>query len=69
MQTLSDVGIQFDREGNLSLDRAKLDDSLTTNLKDVIQLLKAIDTITEPIQPYKTGLYSSLDDFLFQIAK
>ena len=28
VQTLSDVGIQFDREGNLSLDRAKLDLSL-----------------------------------------
>ena len=64
VQTLSDVGIQFDREGNLSLDRAKLDGSLTTNFKDVIQLLKANDTNTEPFQTYKTGLYSSLDDFV-----
>ncbi len=64
VQTLSDVGIRFDREGNLSFDQLKLDGLLTTNFEDVIQLLTANDADAEPFQTYKTALYSSIDDFV-----
>ena len=64
VQTLSDVGVRFDREGNLSLDQGKLEGLLTTHFEDVIQLLTANDADTEPFQTYKTALYSSVDDFV-----
>ncbi|MDG2473270.1 MAG: flagellar filament capping protein FliD [Pseudomonadales bacterium] len=62
VQTLSDVGIRFDREGDLSLDQAKLDGVLATNFEDVVQLLTANDADEEVFQTYKTQLYSSVDD-------
>ena len=62
VQTLSDLGVRFDREGNLSLDQGKLESLLTTNFEDVIQLLTANDTDTEPFQTYKSGLYYSIND-------
>lgn len=62
VQTLSDLGVRFDREGNLSLDQGKLESLLTTNFEDVIQLLTANDADTEPFQTYKTGLYYSIND-------
>ena len=63
VQTLSDVGVRLDREGNLSLDqgvREFADDSF----EDVIQLLTANDVDTEPFQTYKTGLYYSINDLV-----
>jgi len=62
VQTLSDVGIRFDREGDLSLDQAKLDGVLATNFEDVVQLLTANDADEEVFQTYKTQLYPSVDD-------
>lgn len=64
VQTLSDIGIRFDREGNLSLDQGKLDALLTTHFEDVVQLLIANDARKEPYQTYKTELYSSIDDLI-----
>ncbi|MEE3240633.1 MAG: flagellar filament capping protein FliD [Pseudomonadota bacterium] len=64
VQTLSDVGVRLDREGNLSLDQGKLEGLLTTNFEDVIQLLTANDVDTEPFQTYKTGLYYSINDLV-----
>mgnify|MGYP001317909175 CR=1 FL=1 len=62
VQTFSDVGIRFDREGDLSLDQGKLDGLLMTNFEDVLQLLTANDADEEVFQTYKTQLYSSVDD-------
>ena len=63
-QTLSDIGVRFDREGNLSLDQGKLDGLLMTHFEDVIQLLTANDADTEPFQTFKTALYYSINDFV-----
>lgn len=61
VQTLSDIGIRFDREGNLSLDETKLDSLLETDFDAVIQLLTADNVSPNPSQQ---GVFVALQEVM-----
>lgn len=62
VQSLSNIGVRLDREGNLSLDEALLKNALAENFEGVIDLLARDDTSSNRPHEYKSPVYGLLDE-------
>lgn len=63
LNTLSDVGVSFEKDGTLKLDQTRLDEAMADNFADIAILFSSDDGYLTTLKTYTTSILSSSGTF------